>query len=440
MTDDRNFDRIARAWLELAPNEAPDRAVSAVLQTVATTPQVRPLSQRLPRRITTMNRLPMVAAAAAVIVLVLGGGVWLLQKPSSGVAAAPPTAAATSPSTSIDTTIPAALQFTWIGPPRSIPNLPAVYRFRFNLGPNSLGFPNDDQNNAYLRSDAVAPAPGQLQVTSLTTGFGCVAGDTGHYRWSLSPGGTRLTVHIDHDACAARAQALSGDWIRVNCINADGGCFGDLEAGTYPSQYVAPRLGPSDPWTPSWGSISYTVPAGWANSADWPHTLTLTPASNYALETKDGPPDGQFHELDVLVDPHGNLPTPGCGRSIDANAPATVDGLLGWLATQPSLSTTKPTAVTVDGHPGKWVDVQLAPTWTQSCTGGPSEPVSTFLAYPVDGADPWTISVAGRERIRLILVDLDGRTIAVLIDSSDPTSFNALVAQSMPIVASLHFE
>ena len=30
MTDDRDFDRIARAWLELGPDEAPDRVVAAV--------------------------------------------------------------------------------------------------------------------------------------------------------------------------------------------------------------------------------------------------------------------------------------------------------------------------------------------------------------------------------------------------------------------------
>ena len=41
MTIERDFDRIARAWLDLGPNEAPDRSVAAVLQAIETTPQVR---------------------------------------------------------------------------------------------------------------------------------------------------------------------------------------------------------------------------------------------------------------------------------------------------------------------------------------------------------------------------------------------------------------
>ena len=41
MTQERGFDRIARAWLEAGPNEAPDRAISAVLAAIETTPQLR---------------------------------------------------------------------------------------------------------------------------------------------------------------------------------------------------------------------------------------------------------------------------------------------------------------------------------------------------------------------------------------------------------------
>jgi len=39
-----------------------------------------------------------------------------------------------------------------------------------------------------------------------------------------------------------------------------------------------------------------------------------------------------------------------------------------------------------------------------------------------------------------MLVDLGGQTIAILIDSYDPTTFDALVAQATPIIASMHFE
>ena len=41
MTSERDFDRLARAWLELGPDEAPDRVIATVLQAADTMPQVR---------------------------------------------------------------------------------------------------------------------------------------------------------------------------------------------------------------------------------------------------------------------------------------------------------------------------------------------------------------------------------------------------------------
>jgi virginiamycin B lyase len=96
MTDDRNFDRIARAWLELGPNEAPDRAVSAVLQVVATTPQVRRWSQRLSWRYPTMNRLYLAGSLALAAAVVIGGVLVLCPKNQSNVSGPSPTESASS--------------------------------------------------------------------------------------------------------------------------------------------------------------------------------------------------------------------------------------------------------------------------------------------------------------------------------------------------------
>ena len=59
MTTDRDFDRLARAWLETGPDEAPDRVIAAVLQAAETTPQVRRGLRRPFRRSVTMTRLSM---------------------------------------------------------------------------------------------------------------------------------------------------------------------------------------------------------------------------------------------------------------------------------------------------------------------------------------------------------------------------------------------
>ena len=92
MNDERSFERTARAWLELGANQAPDRAVQAVLLAIETTPQERDL--RIPWRFPTMNgNVFELAAAAVVVVLVVVGGLAFLggERPRVG---APPTATA----------------------------------------------------------------------------------------------------------------------------------------------------------------------------------------------------------------------------------------------------------------------------------------------------------------------------------------------------------
>jgi hypothetical protein len=80
MTDERDFDRLARAWLELGPDEAPDRVVAAVLQAAETTRQVRrPLRWPIWRSFK-MNRVFQAAGAVAVLVVVIGGGILLSQR------------------------------------------------------------------------------------------------------------------------------------------------------------------------------------------------------------------------------------------------------------------------------------------------------------------------------------------------------------------------
>ena len=118
MTDDRNFDRLARAWLELGPDEAPDRAVSAVLQAVETTPQVRPLSRRLPWRFPTMSRLPIAAAVLVAVLIVVGGVVLTRSNDQSGVGGPVPSASATSSAASagVVASSPSAAQASPVAP------------------------------------------------------------------------------------------------------------------------------------------------------------------------------------------------------------------------------------------------------------------------------------------------------------------------------------
>jgi hypothetical protein len=281
------------------------------------------------------------------------------------------------------------------------------------------------------------PTAGRLQLVTSDSTDGCTPGDTGTYAWSLSPGGTILTITSQGDACATRGLAMPGQWFRVDCTNVASGCLGNLEAGTHASQYIAPRLSPGASWAPQWGALSYTTPAGWANSADWPTSFSLTPSVDYAKETKDGVADGAWHQIDVFTNPAAV--DPACANTLLTSVPRTIDGLMAHITSSKSLTSSPVHSITIGGHAAMWVDVSLASTWTASCPGD-SKPSNSLLAQVDDPANGWGFGLSDKERARIVLVDLgSGQTGLIVVDSGDPTRFDQLATDAMPVIESFTF-
>jgi hypothetical protein len=449
MTRERDFDHLARAWLELGPDEAPDRVVAAVLQAAETTPQVRRRLARPTWRSFHMNRLPVAAGAAAVLTVLIGGALLQNRPPDAtgvGVSQTPsPTAvasASTAPSAALTTTVPSELQSMWVGPPRSVSGLLPSHRYRFELTKDGLDFPYDNLQIEGQLPAAVVVDGNVLQLTSTGVPGECKVGDVGRYSWTLSPGGTRLSVTLIADACAVRSSALSGDWQKVGCKNIDDACFGDLvDAGTYPSQYFTPRLAPGGSWNPQWGALTYTVPAGWANSADWPNSFVLTPSDAYALEGPSGQADGSYREVEAYRLPYAISQDAACSDQAVPGVTASVDGLIGYIRGLKSVVTTTPASTTIDGHAAKWIDVRIAPSWTKTCPDMPNgAPVAALLGSGESSGDHNGIGIGGDERVRLVFIDVGGQVALVVVDSSDPARFDDLVSQAMPIVQSFKFQ
>jgi hypothetical protein len=442
MTDERTFDRLARAWLELGPDEAPDRVIAAVLQAAETMPQARRRLRWPIWRSFRMSRTPIFATVVAILVVLIGGGLFLSRSNTPPVVGGSPSPSTASPAASpaAASQVPTAIQYTWIGPKPTIAGMPPSNRFRFELTDQSLQFEDDSFSNQWFRSSASAPGTGQLRLVASGSDSGCHDQDEGIYTWSLSPGGVRLSVVKVSDACAPRSDALAGDWIRVACTNTGDACFGDLDGGTYPSQYFTPRLGAGAFWAPQWGALTYTVPAGWANSTDWPNSFSLTPSTDYAKEGPTGPSDGAIHEIDAYRLPVAAAQNAACSNAPAASVPGTVDGLIGYLAGLKGLTSTPPVTTRVDGHPAKWIDIRVASTWKATCPGLTAPAVALF--YRDDPSiNSYGVAISGAEKDRLIFVDLGGGAVtAIVIDSSDPAKFDALVADAMPIIASFKFQ
>ena len=153
MTTDRDFDRLARAWLETGPDEAPDRVIAAVLQAAETTPQVRRGLRRPFRRSVTMTRLSMAA----------GGGRDPRRRrrhPLHRLAAIDQRRRAHAIGRAIADglglrrryrrPVPPQLQGTWVAPPRSVSGLLPTLRYRIQLTDQGFRMPDDNLSSAQL--------------------------------------------------------------------------------------------------------------------------------------------------------------------------------------------------------------------------------------------------------------------------------------------------
>ena len=215
MTTDRNVDQIVAAWLDLMPSEAPDRAVTAVLEVVASEPQARAFAPAL-RRSPLMTRLLIAATVAALAIAGVGGAILI----GGGNTITAPTPEP-RPSASAEVAgVPSAFVQDWIGAPRDLPGLGTSLQPELDLNATSVALTGSGYSGRQFISDPRIVGD-TLEVTTppgSTTGPGtCATGDVGHYAVDLAPAGSRLALETIDDACEARSTAFSGTWYRVAC-------------------------------------------------------------------------------------------------------------------------------------------------------------------------------------------------------------------------------
>jgi hypothetical protein len=435
MTTERDFDRVARAWLDLLPDEAPDRAVAAVLQAIETMPQVRRPIRWLTWRSSPMNRLPIALGAAAVAAV---AGTLLLSRAGTSPpvgASASPAGSSASPSSSAPPSgsagtagapVSIELQGRWMGDHRAIVAQDAGTTILF--GANSIAISQANSGPTVLLASAASTiGAGRFQLDSPLEADGCAAGDSGTYGWTRSSSGRILTVTLERDDCPARSEAVAGTWWLMGCTNPDDFCLGAVDAGTHQSQFIDPRLDPGATWSANFGAVTYTVPDGWANDFDWPESFGLLPAAELSLAE-----GSRTRQIGLNTQPTAMAQDKPCSDTVAPGVGRTVDALATWIRTVPGLVTTAPKAITIDGHPGRWLDVRIDPAWTKTCPGE-TTPAVTYLM-------PDT-AVAGSERERLSLLDLgDGDVLQIVVWARDQATFDTFVTEAMPIVQSFKFE
>jgi hypothetical protein len=439
MTDERNFDRLARAWLDLMPDEAPDRTVADVLQAVETTPQVRRPWRWLPWRFQNMNRLQIAVAVAAAVVVAVGGGLWLTRSDGPSVGRPSPSASPSGASPSAALT-PGQLRYPWLGQVVEAPGLPTGRdRSILQIGPATVELDLDSPE--FLLSDIAGVDPDKLRLVARNSTGGCTPGDVGLYAWSLSPKGSLLQLTASEDDCEARRAAFDGEWQRSACRNTENLCLGDLDAGTYRSQFIGPRLDDGESWVANFGALSYTVPDGWSNTYDYPDAYVLMPSDGYA--TASEPRDGTKDLIEVYARPAVAVQHATCAPLVKPDTGRSVDDLISHVAQHPGLTASEPQPITIDGHPGQVVDIEIAPSWTGGCPDLAEPLVIVFTENGRDvtssGLEQW--GLWNTNKARLVLLDLgDGDVVLITVRAPDPTRFDGLLAEAMPIVESFRFE
>ena len=472
MTTDRDTDRIVRAWLDLMPNEAPDRTIDSVLQAVDATLQVRPRRGAAVWRFPSMTRfVPIVAAAALGIGLV--GGALLIggnrqQAPGPDPAPASPavvaspqptsktpsqSAAVVEPSSSTTAAAsappaaPATVAGLWIGgvPETASRTAPLTSAILDVTAPSSITLSRRDKPESIDRLFAVW-GDGTLKLATLD-GDDCPSGDTDYYKWNVSRGGTLLRLTAGGDACASRSDALSRTWYRLGCAAWSMPCIGNLEPGTYPSWNFATSLDSDNQWHPRLGSLSYTVPDGWTNSNDFAAGYWLEPTAWHdtlvqARGGQDSPHRADANGIYLLSRPVAALQDDACTSSLrDPSVGETADDLVDFLTHHPALVASAPQSISIRGLAGTFVDVELTPTWTKTCPGVAARVAALFTSKdgsPALGSnDAATVSGAVD---RYIVLDLGGgRPVLIQISAPSRAEFQSLLPKAMQVVETFRF-
>ena len=391
MTRERDFDRIARAWLELGPQEAPDRAVEAVLGAIETESQVRRPRWWPMWRPMTMTRIRILAVAMGLTAIaagtvILGGGSQRQPTPSPSSLPTPAASAAVEPSTAaVPGPVPAAVLGSWIAPLREAPGItqaatsgisfmdgkenPAEPGFALDLGLHN-SFPQE------ARADEVEP--GVLRLVSRPSPGGCQDRDVGRYRWSM-PSDDVLVLELIADACAAREAVVPGTWIRSG--------IGDSEGGT----------GIAAAFTPF---FEFTLPAGQydglANGLD----------GAVAVNGRDGSALHAWKDPDGFVDPCDEA-----GGRVDLES--GVDPFVAYLSASPELTVSGTTERLIDGGRAVQVDV----TTRDGLAAGACADGAVLLWAPhVWQVDGITLEIGQTETY--IVTEVDGTTIVFEADDA----------------------
>jgi len=191
-------------------------------------------------------------------------------------------------------------------------------------------------------------------------------------------------------------------------------CAGPLSAGAHTSGTFHP-------------TVTYAVPAGWANSFDG--------YLSYVLE----PPGGSF-TLKLLSYVAIPEQTPDCGASQRDGAENSLDNWSSFLTTHPGLEASTPAERKIGGRDAVTISVRVSPAWQQTCPGlnGP-----TVLLVKDNDTPPTRSQFIDDEYVTLTIInapsELGELAIIEVLSTGNASDHEAAVSAAEPVIESMTF-
>jgi len=423
VTGDRDIAPIIRSWLHDEPDEPAEHVLDRALAVVDVTPQRS--AARWPARRPDMNTIIRFGVAAAVLAVAVAVGFGILQNVGNF------TPAPSDDASPASGRLPAELSHIFIGATRDVTGIEVDDRLVIDLTARIFRLHTGNGQTALVSAASMAE-PGSLRLETVVSTTECAEGDVGTYPYSLSPGGTVLTITSGDDACAPRVDALIGEWRRSDCRDPGNWCLGELEAGPQTSLFFDPYLAEFGPPIARHGALTYEVPDGWANADDRTHLYTLMRASAYqeggSLDCIDCPDS-------IWLSANPRAVSIDCSEEVaDEAIGSSADALAGWVRGHPGLVVSEGPAISVDGRQTFVLDIMAPEEYADACV----DPELDRSFVPLFTHPGYTWGLGTGDRHRLILVEIDADTTMLIgIDSLDPADIDALAAEVQPILDSV---
>lgn len=178
-------------------------------------------------------------------------------------------------------------------------------------------------------------------------------------------------------------------------------------------------------------TVTIDTPARWQKAPeDDARAFRLTTNGNEATGTPRG-------EIEFRANPVIATNANSCEGLAASDIGTSVSEIVAGLSADPRLAVVTAGTVTLDGRVGQMLDIRLAPGWTGSCPWSSGQPAGLLLTVP-DPPGPFT-GLAGNERTRVILLDVDGVVVSITMGTFDTPYSDAFVAEAMPMVETTRF-